>query len=64
MHNPESALKNVMYKILSDFEIQMDHLTSARQPDWVIVNKKKKKKTCRIVNFVIPADHWVNLKES
>ena len=27
-----------------DFEIQTDHLISARQPDLLIVNEKKKKK--------------------
>ena len=41
----------------------MDHLISARQPDLVIVNKKKKRPYW-IVDFTIPADHWVKLKES
>ena len=30
MHNPESVLENEKHKILSDFEIQMDDLISAR----------------------------------
>ena len=30
-----------MNKILRNFEIQTDHLISARQPDLVIVNEKK-----------------------
>ena len=34
----------------------------ARQPDLMIV--KKKKRTCQIVNFAIPTDHRVKLKES
>ena len=59
MHNPESALENEMHKILWDFEIQTDHLISVRRPDLVI-----KKRTCRIVEFAIPADHRVKLKES
>ena len=46
---------------LWDFEIQTDHIISARRPDQVIVNKKKR--TYRIVNFAIPADHRVKLKE-
>ena len=25
---------------------------------------QQKKRTCRIVDFVVPADHWVKLKES
>ena len=44
MHNPASILENEMHKILWDFEIQTDHLISARQPDFIIINKKTKKK--------------------
>ena len=40
MHNPESVLENETHKLLWDFEIQMDHLISVRQPD-LILNKKK-----------------------
>ena len=65
MHNPESVLENETHKVLWDFEIQTDHITSARRPHPVIVKKKKKKKrTCRIMNFTVRADHWVKLKES
>ena len=35
--------ENEMHRIRWDFEIQMDHLISARRPDQVIVNKKKKR---------------------
>ena len=45
MHNPECILKNETRKILWDFDIQTDHLISTRQPDQVIVTKKKKKQT-------------------
>ena len=44
----------------------MGHSISARQLDLVIVNKKKKKKekrTCPIVDFAVPADYRVKLKE-
>ena len=45
-----------------------DHLMSARRPNLEIVNKKKKKKKkkrmSRIVDFVVPADHRVELKEN
>ena len=41
VHNLESVLENETYKILWDFEINMDHLITARQPDIVIINKKK-----------------------
>ena len=43
MHNPESVLENKTHKILWDFEIEKDYLTSVRRPDLVIVNKKKKR---------------------
>ena len=69
MHKTESIQENERHKILWDFEIQTDHLVSARRPDVVTVNnkkkkKKKKKRTCRIVDFAVPADHRVKLKES
>ena len=67
MHNPESILENETHKILWDFEIQTDNLMLARRPDLVIVNKKEKKKekkTFRIVDFAVPTEHRVKLKES
>ena len=39
-------------KILWDFEIQTDHLISARRPDRVLINKGKI--TCRKVDFACP----------
>ena len=56
MHNSEPVLENEMNKILWDFVIQ-----TARQPDLMILNKKKR--TGQIVDFVVPADHRVKLKE-
>ena len=41
MHNPKSALVNDTHKLLWDFEIQTDHLISARPPDLIIINKKR-----------------------
>ena len=80
MHNPESVLENKTRKILWDFEIQTDHLISARWPDQVIVNKKKcvcvcvcvwererereRERVYRILDFAVPAYHRVKLKES
>ena len=71
MHNPESILENETHKIFWDFEIQTHHIISGRRPDLVIVKKKKKKKkkeekkrTCQIVDFAVPVDHRVKLKES
>ena len=51
-----------MHKLLWDFEIQTDHLIPDRRPDLVIVNKNKR--SCLIVDFAVPADHRVKLKES
>ena len=55
MHSLESVLENERHKFLWDFEIQRDHLILARWPDLVIGNKKKR--TCKIVEFAVPADH-------
>ena len=65
MHNLVPVLENDTHKLLWDFAIQMDHLISARIPDFIIINKKKKKKKkiCQIVDFTIPADHRIKLKE-
>ena len=44
IHNPVSALKNEILKILWDFEIQIDNQNPARGLDQMIIYKKKKKK--------------------
>ena len=44
MHNPESVLENETHKLLSDFEIQTDHLISARRLDLVIEKTKRWKR--------------------
>ena len=43
-HKPESVVENEMHKVLWDFEIQTDHLSLARRPDLILINKKKKKR--------------------
>ena len=71
MHNPAHVLENDTHKLLWDFNIQTDHLIPARRPDLIIINKKKKKKKrkrkekriCKIVDFTVPVDHRINLKE-
>ena len=62
MHNPASVLENDKNELLWDFEIQTDHLISARLLDLIIINKRKR--TCRNVDFAVPADHRVKLKEN
>ena len=53
MHNPAPVLENDTHKLLWDFDIQTDHLISARRPDLIIINKKKKKRICKIVDFAV-----------
>ena len=66
MHNPASVLENDTYKLLWDFDIQTDHLNPDRRPDLIIINNKNnnKKRTCKIVHLVVPADHRIKLKET
>ena len=64
MHSPKTILHYEIYKFLRDSSIQTDHPISARQTDQMIVQKKKKKGIKGIVNFAIPTDHKIILKES
>ena len=62
MHNPAPVLENDSHKLLWDFNIQTDHLIPARRPDLIIFSIRKR--ICKIVDFAVPADHRINLKES
>ncbi len=42
LHNPAPVLENDTHKLLWDFDIQTDHLISARRPDLIIINKKER----------------------
>ena len=55
MHNPAPVLENYTHKLLWEFDVETDHLISARRPDLIIINKKK------IVDFAIPADYRIML---
>ena len=59
MHNPAPVLENNTHKLLRDFDIQTDHLILTRPHN----NQQKKKKICKIVDFAVPADHRIKLKE-
>ena len=63
MHNPSPVLENDSHKLLWDFNIQTDHLIPARRPELIKINKNKKR-ICKIIDFAVPADHRINLKES
>ena len=58
MHNPAHVLEN---KHLLDLNLHADHLISVRRPDLIIIHKKKR--TCKIVDFAVPADHRIKLEE-
>ena len=64
MHNPAPVLENDSHKLLWDFNIQTDHLIPARRPDIIIIKNNKKKRICKFVDFAVPVDHRINLKES
>ena len=61
IQNPAPVRENSTHKLLWDFNIQTDHLIPARRPDLIIINRKKR--TCKIVDFAVPADHRIKLKE-
>ena len=42
VHNPAAVLENDTHKLLWDFDIQTDHLISARRPDLIVINYKKR----------------------
>ena len=58
MHNPASVLENGTQKLLWDFDVPTNHLISARRPD--LINKKI---IYKIVDFAVPDDHWIKLKQ-
>ena len=41
-HSPARLFENETHKILWDFDIQTDHLISARRSDLILINKKRK----------------------
>ena len=61
MHTPTPVLENDAHKLRWDFDIHTDYLISARRLDLIII--KKKKRICKIVDFAVPADHSIKLKE-
>ena len=61
MHNLAPLIENDTHKLPWDFNIQTNHLFPARRPDLIIINKKKR--IYKIVDFAVPADHRINLKE-
>ena len=61
MHNQAPVLENDTHKLLWNFDIDANHLISARRPDLIIINKKKE--NLQIVDFAFPTDHRIKVKE-
>ena len=59
---PRIRLEKRNAQSFQDFEIQTNRLISTKRPDFLIVNKTKR--TRWILDFAVPADHRVQLKES
>ena len=62
MHNPVAVLEN-------DTQTSMGLRHTNGSPNLgqkirPYINQQKKKRTCKIVHFAVPADHRINLKES
>ena len=52
MHKPVPFLKNDTHKLLWDFDIHKDHLISARRPDLIIINRKKKRELAKLSSLL------------
>ena len=61
MHNPTPVLENYTHKLLWDFDIHTDHRNSTRRLDLIIIHKNKR--TSKIVDFAVLAEHRIKLKE-
>ena len=63
VQNPAAVRENDKHKLPWDFDIHTDHLISVRRPGIIIIINKKKR-TCKIVDFAVPADHKIKQKVS
>ena len=61
-HAPDSVSENEEVKLLWGVNIQCDHVTEARRPDIVVVNKQEKK--CTIIDIAVPANKRIGEKEN
>ena len=72
MQKPESVQEKETHIIIWDFEIQIDPFIPARKPELVIIDKRRKKQTnkqnkrraCHLVDFAVPVNDKVKIKES
>ena len=52
MYKPESDLEYNTHKLLWDFDMRTDHLISARRPDPILINKKKKRDFAKLLTLL------------
>ena len=68
MHNPASVMENERHKLLGEFwdTNGLPNLRQMTRPynNYQKEKKKKRERSSRIVDFAVPVDHRVNLKES
>ena len=61
MHNPAPVLENDSHKLLWDFNIRNGSPNPGQETR--LNNNQQKKRTCKIVDFAVPADHRIKQKE-
>ena len=61
IYKPQSVQENDEYKILWDFNIQADKVIEHRRLDIVCINKQRRE--CQIIDFAIPGDQNIAIKE-
>ena len=60
MNNPAPVLENDTHKLLWDFDTHRSpNLGQKTRPN----NNQQKKRTCKIIDYAVPADHKTKLKE-
>ena len=68
MQNPIPVLENDTHKLLWDFDIQTNHLISAKRPDLIIINnnnnnkKKEFAKLSTLLSRLTTESNWKNVK--
>ena len=64
MHNPAPVLENDTHRLLWDFGINTDNLISARRPDQIITNKRKREsaKVSTLRSRMTTEYNWKNVK--
>ena len=61
-HRADKVVENEDVKVLWDFNIQVDKFIEARQPDIILVRKKKKE--CVIIDIAVPGNIRTQKKEN